>query len=390
MPAQSGHPSTDPSRTSSGGRRPAPVDLRPESPAPDDVAGICERALEGRSPTVAEIEVLLSIGSTAAAESLFATARELRRRHFGDMVFLYGFVYFSTYCRNSCTFCLYRDGNEVSPRYRKTLDEVVAICRDLAHSGVNLLDLTMGEDPLTHDSGDYRPLYDMIAAVRRETGLPIMISPGVVPAETLRAMRAAGADFYACYQETHTRELYGRLRVGQDYDERAAARTDARRAGLLVEDGMLTGIGDGVADRARAIDEMRAEGDDQVRIMTFVPQVGTPLADRHMPSCYDELLVIAAMRLAMPDKLSPASLDVEGFAGLRARLDAGANVVTSIVPPRTGLCGVSNSELDVDEGRRTAATVREALTPLGLRQATGGEFRSWMRSAPARRRERVA
>ena len=49
------------------------------------------------------------------------------RRHFGDAVFLYGFVYFSTYCRNECTFCLYRRGNAESPRYRKSIDEVVAI-----------------------------------------------------------------------------------------------------------------------------------------------------------------------------------------------------------------------------------------------------------------------
>jgi len=382
MPAQSGHPSIDPSRTPPPGAS--------ASPSPARIEDICHTALEGRTPTVPELEDLLSIDSAAAAEPLFAAARELRRRHFGDIVFLYGFVYFSTYCRNRCTFCLYRTGNEASPRYRKSLPEVVGICRDLAESGVNLLDLTMGEDPLTHDSGDYTPLYEMIAAVRRQTGLPIMISPGVVPAGTLSAMRAAGADFYACYQETHTRELYAKLRVGQDYDERAAARSDARRAGMLVEDGMLTGIGDTVADRARAIDEMRTDGNDQVRIMTFVPQEGTPLADRGMPSCFDELLAIAAMRLAMPDRLSPASLDVEGFAGLRPRLDSGANVVTSIVPPQTGLCGVSNSELDVDEGLRTATAVREALGPLGLRQASDDELRSWMQAARERRTGRVA
>jgi len=382
MPAQSGHPSIDPSRTPSPGAS--------SSPPPARIADICHAALEGRAPTVAELGDLLSVDSAVAAEPLFAAARELRRRHFGDIVFLFGFVYFSTYCRNRCTFCLYRNGNEVSPRYRKSLPEVVAICRDLAESGVNLLDLTMGEDPLTHDSGDYTPLYEMIAAVRQQTGLPIMISPGVVPAETLSAMRAAGADFYACYQETHTRELYEKLRVGQDYDERAAARSDARRAGMLVEDGMLTGIGDTVADRARAIDEMRTDGNDQVRIMTFVPQAGTPLATRGMPSCFDELLAIAAMRLAMPDRLSPASLDVEGFAGLQPRLDAGANVVTSIVPPQTGLCGVSNSELDVDEGLRTATAVREALGPLGLRQASDDELRSWMQVARERRTGQVA
>ena len=354
---------------------------------PGRVREVCARALDGVAPGVEDLQTLLGIGTTEAAEPVFAAARELRGRAFGDAVFLYGFVYFSTYCRNRCSFCLYRKGNEPSPRYRKSGDEVVAICRDLAGSGVDLLDLTLGEDPLLHDSGDFTPLVDLVHDVRAATGLPVMVSPGVVPAPVLTQLRGAGADFYACYQETHTRELYARLRVGQDFDERAGARRAARRAGLLVEDGMLTGVGDGVTDRADSIEAMRAAAWDQVRVMTFVPQEGTPMSGREMAPVLDELLVIAALRLALPGSLIPASLDVEGLDGMAARLDAGANVVTSIVPPHTGLCGVSNSELDVEEGRRTAAAVREALSRIGLRQAGKGEFRAWIEAAKARHEE---
>ena len=40
------------------------------------------------------------------------------------------------------------------------------------------------------------------------SGLPVMVSPGVVPHEVLAGLRARGADWYALYQETHSRELY--------------------------------------------------------------------------------------------------------------------------------------------------------------------------------------
>ena len=56
----------------------------------------------------------------ASPSEVFAAAREARAAHFGDGVFLYGFVYFSTYCRNECAFCYYRADNALSPRYRKT------------------------------------------------------------------------------------------------------------------------------------------------------------------------------------------------------------------------------------------------------------------------------
>jgi methylornithine synthase len=340
-----------------------------------EVRDLCARILEGMSPGAGELEALLGAGDEVAP-AVFAAAREMRSRHSGDAVFLYGFVYFSTYCRNECAFCYYRADNTESPRYRKSLDEVVTICRDLAASGVVLLDLTLGEDPAIHDEPGYAGLLRLVAAVAEGVGLPVMVSPGVVPESALVGLRAAGADWYALYQETHTPELYDRLRVGQPFAARVAARSAARRAGLLVEDGLLTGIGDTAADRARSIVAMRDAGWEQTRVMTFVPQAGTPLEHVEPAGDAAELLTIAAMRLAMPDRLIPASLDVDGIRGLETRLDAGADVVTSIVPPTVGLAGVSQSELDIDDGLRTVAGVLPHLQRLGLRAASVNEYRA--------------
>ncbi len=241
----------------------------------------------------------------------------------------------------------------------------------------------MGEDPAILDEPGHAALLDLVRAVVRETGAPVMVSPGVLPEASLRELKAAGADWYALYQETHTTELYERLRVGQPFSARTAARSAARRAGLLVEDGLLTGIGDTAADRARSIVAMREAGWEQVRVMTFVPQAGTPLADVLPAGDADELLTIAAMRLAMPDRLIPASLDVDGIAGLERRLQAGANVVTSIVPPTVGLAGVSQAELDIDEGYRTVHGVLPHLERLGLRPAGVTEYRERMAALSA-------
>ena len=348
-----------------------------------EVRDLCRRALAGELLGEPDLATLLAARG-AAAEAVLAAAREARARSFGDAVFLYGFIYFSTYCRNECTFCFYRADNDESPRYRKSLDEVVAICRDLSGSGVVLLDLTMGEDPVIHDDPGYAGLLDLVAAVCADSGLPVMVSPGVVPDKVLVGLRTQGADWYALYQETHTPELYARLRTGQPFAARAAARGAARRAGLLVEDGILTGIGDTAADRARSIAAMREAAWEQVRVMTFVPQAGTPLADVPPAGDEAELLTIATMRLAMPHALIPASLDVHGISGLERRLNAGANVVTSIVPPTVGLAGVSQAELDIDEGHRTVAGVLPHLARLGLRAATVAEYRVWLAAARER------
>lgn len=349
------------------------------------VGTLVERAVAGEHLRRGEIETLLGVDDAAAAALLFEGARAVRERHFGTAVFLYGFVYFSTHCRNRCAFCFYRKGNDASPRYRKSADEVTAIALGLAASGVHLVDLTMGEDPDIHDAGAFDAVVDLVRRVRTEAGVPVMVSPGVVPRRTLAAMRGAGADWYACYQETHTPELYRRLRPGQDFLERANTRSEALGEGLHVEDGILLGVGETVADRARSLVTMRAQGVQQVRVMGFVPQVGTPLAQRPTPSLLTELVTLATMRLTMPDRLIPASLDIDGLRGLEARLQAGANVVTSIIPPASGLAGVSQSKLDIDEGFRTVAGVERHLAPLGLEPATLSAYTDWLEGTEAPR-----
>jgi methylornithine synthase len=117
---------------------------------------------------------------------------------------------------------------------------------------------------------------------------------------------------------------------------------------------------------------------DQVRVMSFVPQVGTPLANHPPGDLREEAKIIAVLRLLFPHRLIPASLDVGGLEGLADRLNAGANVVTSLVPPGRGLAGVARWSLGIDDARRTAASVAPVLGACGLSIASREEFFRWM------------
>jgi methylornithine synthase len=84
------------------------------------------------------------------------------------------------------------------------------------------------------------------------------------------------------------------------------------------------------------------------------------------------------MRIVFPHLLIPASLDVDGLAGLGKRLEAGANVITSLVPPGQGLAGVAQNALDIEDGRRTPESIAQTLLDLNLEPASSGRFRQWM------------
>lgn len=344
---------------------------------------ILEKACSQEPLTKSELVFLLGLTEECDLTKLFEAARSLRHRYFTNKVFLYGFVYFSTWCRNDCNFCYYRKSNLHSKRYRKSEREILAAACRLAESGVHLIDLTMGEDPFYHsDREGLERLADLVREVKSQTALPVMVSPGVVSKQGLKILRAAGADWYACYQETHNRRRFNELRVNQSYDRRWLSKKAALETGLLVEEGILVGVGETLTDIAHSLQNMGRLGAQQVRVMSFVSYQGITV-DSFLPiseARLRELKVIAVLRLVFPDRLIPASLDVDGIQGLQARINAGANVVTSLIPPRLGLAGVAQTAKDIDEGYRTVQGVLPFLEEMGLTAATTDDYLGWVQA----------
>ena len=136
---------------------------------------------------------LLQTEDEQEIQELFSQARAVREKQFGRKMFLYGFVYFTTWCRNDCAFCYYRKSNKID-RYRKSPEEVIRLSKELADSGVHLIDLTMGEDLAFHKES-FQTVLSIIGQIKDQTGLPVMISPGVISDSLIRDFAAAGTDW---------------------------------------------------------------------------------------------------------------------------------------------------------------------------------------------------
>ena len=349
-------------------------------PVGSKVPAIVAQLLAGTKVKKQDVTHLLGLSDESETQYLFSAARRARKQHFNNKIFVYGFLYFSTYCKNDCCFCQYRKTNTSLGRYRKSKRDIVGAAKKMAATGVHLIDLTMGEDPLMFSAGqnELTRFGDIVAAVQSQIVLPLMISPGVLDDESLESFASAGIDWYACYQETHNREHYDTLRTGQSFDTRLSAKRTAKGKGILTEEGLLLGVGESLEDIADSLVFMQSEGYDQVRAMTFVPQKGVTIDSLGGKGSLQERITIAVMRLLMPDRLIPASLDVDGLDGLAGRLDAGANVVTSIVPPDEGLAGVANNSLDIQECRRSLDMILPVLSFCGLEVATQEQYRDWL------------
>ena len=320
-----------------------------------------------------EIVDVLRDPSETNFTTLMNDASQKTRELYTNKIFTYGFVYYSTYCKNNCNFCYYRKDNNID-RYRKDRAEILSTAKELINSGVNLIDLTAGEDP-KEIIEDYKDIFSVINSIKENYDMPVMISPGVVPKDIIRQMAHAGADWYALYQETHNKELFEKLRVNQSYDERMDAKLYAKDKGLLIEEGIMSGVGESYEDVADSIYKMGDIGASQVRVMSFVPQQGSPMEQAKTPHRMLEFKIIALLRLMYPYALIPASLDVDGISGLKDRIYAGANLITSIIPPKSGFMGVAQSTMDVDSGGRTIEEASEILNNMDLRIATNDEYK---------------
>ena len=335
---------------------------------------IINKARAGNTLNKEDVLTLLSAREGEETKALYAAAKQTREERYGNIIFLYGFVYFSTWCRNNCNFCYYRRDNTIK-RYRKDRTEILDIATELWKSGVILLDLTMGEDMAYHKE-DFRSIFEMIEEIKSITQLPVMISPGVVDHSYIDKFSDLGVEWYALYQETHNRELFARLRIDQDYDERMKAKLYAKAKGMCIEEGIMTGIGESLSDIADSLLFMSKLGARQLRVMTFVSQKGIPMEHDGTSDRSLEHKIIAILRLMNPDVMIPASLDVDGIKGLQSRLDAGANVVTSIIPPLTGLAGVAQNSMDIDDGNRTVAGATTILKEMGLIPGTLSQYKA--------------
>lgn len=345
------------------------------------------KALEGDPLTRSEINNLLATREKGKIRRIFEVARSLRKKYFGTTVFLYGFVYFSNYCRNDCTFCINRHSNRLAQRYRKEADVILKACEYFAESGIHCIDLTMGEDPFFYQSEErFLLICEITEKVKQELYLPIMLSPGTLPQAFLPYLVEKGVDWFACYQETYNRALFQKIRPNQSFQNRLDLKYNAKELGLLVEEGILTGIGESLEDVADALAAMDKLGAHQRRVMRFIPQKETPLSGKCTSDRTTELIIIAVLRILFPDRLIPASLDIDGINGLMMRLDAGANVITSLIPPSMGLTGVAQPVLDINDGQRSVESVIPVLKAAGLVPASLKEYTRWITNEQERMR----
>ena len=279
-------------------------------------------------------ELLRLIVDPAARAPLALAADSVRRKVYGNAVYIRGLIEFTNHCKNNCYYCGIRAGNKKVRRYRLTESEILNCCDKGYRLGFRTFVLQGGEDPYFDDER----LCALVAAIRRRhPDCAITLSVGEREKESYRRLKAAGADRYLLRHETATPEHYRLLHP-------ASLSLEHRKNCLwhLKELGYQTGSGFMVGSPGQKPEHLVADlrflqklQPAMIGIGPFIHHPDTPFKDCPDGSAELTLKLISLLCLLFPYALLPATTALSTLAadGRARGLQAGANVVMPNLSP---------------------------------------------------------
>ena len=215
-----------------------------QSKNPARVEEILAKAALCKGLTHREAAILLDCDDPVLEEKIYALAREIKHKFYGNRIVLFAPLYLSNYCINGCVYCPYHAKNRSIPRKKLSQAEIEAETRALIRTGHKRLALEAGEDPV-HNPLEY--ILDSIKTIYsvNEGGNSIRrvnVNIAATDVESYRKLKAAGIGTYILFQETYNKEQYKQLHPTgpkSDYDWHTEAMDRAQEGGCYEMVGLL-------------------------------------------------------------------------------------------------------------------------------------------------------
>lgn len=283
---------------------------------------------------LSDSELRLLIESAAYDEELRRSADAVRRKHYGDAVFLRGLIEFTNYCKNDCLYCGIRRDNRSAVRYRLTQNEILSCCAEGYALGYRTFVLQGGEDPYFTDE----KICAIVGAIRaRYPDCAITLSIGEKSRESYQRYFDAGANRFLLRHETADPAHYARLHPAEMSSEnRKRCLFDLKEIGYQVGSGFMVGspyqTTESLIADLRFLQQLQP---DMIGIGPYITHSATPFADMPSGSAELTLRMLSILRLMFPYALLPATTALGTIIpnGRELGLMHGANVVMPNLSP---------------------------------------------------------
>ena len=174
---------------------------------------ILKKAEQGNGISHREAAVLIEVEDKEIEERMYAIARRLKERIYGNRIVMFAPLYLSNHCVNGCVYCPYHAQNRTIPRRKLTQEEIRREVIALQDMGHKRLALETGEHPKLSPIEYVLESIDTIYSIHHKNGAirRVNVNIAATTVENYTRLKGAGIGTYILFEETYDREAYERL-----------------------------------------------------------------------------------------------------------------------------------------------------------------------------------
>ena len=201
------------------------------------IKSIIEKARKCKGITHREAAVLLDCEDKELNEEMFALAKEIKQKIYGNRIVMFAPLYLSNYCINSCVYCPYHVKNKTICRKKLTQEQVREETIALQDMGHKRLALEAGEDPINNPLEYILECIETIYSIKHKNGAirRVNVNIAATTVENYKRLKNAGIGTYILFQETYHKEHYEELHPAgpkHDYCYHTEAMDRAMEGGI--------------------------------------------------------------------------------------------------------------------------------------------------------------
>jgi 2-iminoacetate synthase len=273
---------------------------------------VIAKALDKQALEVEEAAVLVRARDPQLREEVFAAARELKQRVYGNRIVLFAPLYIGNLCINNCAYCGFQHKNKDVVRRTLGMDEIRQQVAAMEAQGHKRLIVVFGEHP-RYDADfiatGIRDIYDVSAGTSEIRRINVNAAP--FDHSGFRTIKTAGIGTYQIFMETYHHKIYAQMHPAGtpkgDYLWRLDGLSRAYESGLDdVGIGALFGLADwrfdvlGLVSHAAFLKSRYGCGPHTISFPRMRPASGVAIDEKNLVSDEDFKYLIAVLRLAVP------------------------------------------------------------------------------------------
>lgn len=174
---------------------------------------ILTKAEQGDGISHREAAVLIEVEDKEIEERMYAIARRLKERIYGNRIVMFAPLYLSNHCVNGCVYCPYHAQNRHIPRRKLTQEEIRREVIALQDMGHKRLALETGEHPKLSPIEYVLESIDTIYSIHHKNGAirRVNVNIAATTVENYTRLKDAGIGTYILFEETYDKAAYEAL-----------------------------------------------------------------------------------------------------------------------------------------------------------------------------------